>query len=827
MQYGLSIAAAASILSVVACLYAVISCGLLANTRRATKSRNLSVILCLLLLLGNFEGRSHVERLNYVIEGAAAAPVCRGSEIIAHPWRYLGADIGVTQNRSCVFIHRSQGPNTSCSRRNTLEMIEKNVEGSCEGVDNGTNIAVEEPSAEESKSDRPLISWRAGAKRIRRGSIPKPRTMADIIKYRIISQPPSLKYTRRVLARKPWKRMNIPERIQQEKQKIEETDKYLDKYFYNYLMMKGTDSGFSDGVKHIDATLFKSANATAEKMEGSSNESEHTINQYNMDEIMQIWNTKGGYFYTTIPKTVAMLQIIRRIAKESNADTNMRNNIREHTCFKRIVGSVVRHIKCVTRIELPKHLKNYDKLTRKIPMFSEQQMTTIFTVLAYFGFRNEKVIQALLNHAKPFKNFTPEDMRSIIMACLSMKFDPSPIVEEYIEKLKSAMKDGPEPKMPPGGEMEYYLDVLHICNQTDHMDNWTFTHIADLVKKQEKITLEDAANAVCLFTDVQHLDETLFQHLYDVLTNNIDSIKRKTMVKKLISSLAMSHFKPPKQLVDHLANMLLKEVNAYSLVEVTTAMRNLALMDCYNEDLCRKVFNLGIFVNPPSVKVLQQINLQLNKKKTVYAAYLHPVSSSSLNVVFGNLYQAYLGYRTLAKNKNKMRLPESAEIRLKVLANDGRSLMMQEIYTSGVKNWTFTSSSFHIQVRDLLKEAFDIDCEIEHVTNEGLVIDIAILPSSLSKLTEKLGAKDFLKDKRCAIEVHGPFHYLQKSTDQFPPPLNNTTLFKERILRENGWDVSHLQYWSFVPWMKKEHKIKVLERLLPKWVKNVCKGAAV
>lgn len=83
------------------------------------------------------------------------------------------------------------------------------------------------------------------------------------------------------------------------------------------------------------------------------------------------------------------------------------------------------------------------------------------------------------------------------------------------------------------------------------------------------------------------------------------------------------------------------------------------------------------------------------------------MSSSSLNAVFGNLYQAYLGYRTLANNKNKMRLPESAEIRLKVWANDGRSLMMQEIYTSGVKNWTFTSSSFHIQVRDLLKEVSD------------------------------------------------------------------------------------------------------------------------
>ncbi|GIX60974.1 RAP protein, putative [Babesia caballi] len=609
----------------------------------------------------------------------------------------------------------------------------------------------------------------------------KPLTIADIIRKRLIPQPPSLKYTQRVLARKPWKRMDIPSLIKREKQRIEETDKFLDNYFYTYLVRRGADAGLGGGVgvKCIDRELFKTKQRETGGGPDGDRDEEKTSRQYTADELIQIWDTKGGHFYTNIPKTVAVLQLVRRIAKESKADADMLKRIREHECFKRIVGSVVRHMKYVKRIELPKHLKNYPKLMNKVPKFNKEQMVTIFSVFAYLGFNKEKVVEALLEHAKPCKDFEPEEMRAIILACIKMKFDPSQFVGEYIDKLKAEINVRAAPTGAAEGGVEYYLDVLRICNKTDHMDNELFKHIADFFKNQDTLSLDVATNAVWLFTAVQHLDEALYRHLYDALSRDLKEIKAKRVVKKLVTWLAASHFKPPETLVDHLATTILGDIKSYSLVELGEALRNLALMDCYNDALCQKVFSLGLFTKPPTVKVLQQINLQLNKKKTLYAAYLHPTATSTLNVVFGNVYQAYLGYQVLADKPNKFELPKESHERLKVRGGCV-VYMAQDIYTAGAKNWTFSSSSFHIQVRDLINEAFGIECEIEHVTSDGLLVDIAILPSSLAKLTEKLGAKDFLKDKRCAIEVHGPFHYLQKSTDAFPPPLNNTTVYKER-----------------------------------------------
>ncbi|ORM39982.1 uncharacterized protein BXIN_1254 [Babesia sp. Xinjiang] len=659
----------------------------------------------------------------------------------------------------------------------------------------------------------PLSSRKAGRKR-RGGSklidwrlMPKPFTIADVIKKRLIPQPPSLKETQKVLERKPWKRMGIPNIIKQEKQKIEETDLFLDNYFYSYLLDKGTNARLHSGVKSIDESLFKNKTVADDPKDPMKQEPQ--INKYNAEELLQIWDTKGGHFYTNIPKTVAMFQIIRRIAKESHCGEDMLKRFRDHECFKRLVGSVVRHMKYVTRIELPRHLKDYKKLLDMVPRFSREQLVTIFSVLSYFGYKHENVLKAMLQYAKRYEDFTTDEMSAIIMASIKMGADPSQMVGDYITKLKSEIKKA-ESKVDGEDHLKYYLDVLRICNKTDHMDNELFKHIAEYFKKQESIPLGKVVNAIWLFTGVQHMDEPLYKHLYGLLAQNIGLIKGKEMVIRLVTCLANCHFKPPKNLVDHLSSFILDDIKSYSLVELTAALRNLAIMDCYMDDLYRKVFSLDLFMNPPSVKVLQQINLQLNQKKSAYAAYLQPTVSSTLNVVFGNTYHAYLGYQLLSGNLNKFELPKDAVVKLK------------DIYTSGVKHWTFNSSAFHIQVKDILNEAFGIECEVEHVTNDGLVVDIAILPSSLAKYTEKIGAKDFLKDKRCAIEVHGPYHYLQKSTDVFPPPLNNSTLYKERLLNARGWDVVRLHYWSLVPWMKHDQKIKVLESLLPQWVKNAC-----
>ncbi|CDR96811.1 membrane protein, putative [Babesia bigemina] len=718
----------------------------------------------------------------------------------------------------CLRFHAMRLPTWAMARAKDGVATEQHSLSGGEASENGTISEMRK---------QPMASKPITRKTRSRRKLGKPKTVADIIKRRLIPQPPSLRETDRLIARKPWKRMGIPSIIKQERQKIEETDAFLDDYFHSYLIKKGTDAGLRCGVKTVDEKLFQNSQSSSQRSSSNDDMTPGTTYKYDADELLQIWNTKGGHFYTSIPKTVAMLQIVRRIAVDSKADLEMINRIRDHVCFKRLVGSVVRHMKYLTRIELPSHLKNYPKLMKMVPKFNNEQMVTIFTVLAYFRFSNEKVLDAMLQYSKPYKEFTPEEMRSVIISCIKMGADASQIVGDYVDKLKAEIMQSEQPNGNAQQELDIYLDVLRICSKTDHMDNELFKHIARFVKQQENMPVGTAIAAACLFAEVHHIDEELYQHLYTVMTNNIDSIRGKNVVNKLVTGMAMCHSRPPKKLVDHLANSVLQEIKSYSLVKLTATLRNLALMDSYNDALCHKVFNLELFTNPPSVKVLQQINLKLNQKKTVYAAYLHPTATSTLNVVFGNAYQAYLGYRLLGKTQNKFELPKEAVSRLKVRLSVVETCMKQAIYTASAKNWTFGSSSFHIQVRDLLKEAFGIESEVEHITSDGLLVDIAILPTSLAQFTEQVGAQDFLKDKRCAIEVHGPFHYLQKSTDVFPPPMNNTTTFKERLLRARGWDVAHLHYWSLVPWMKRDHKIRVLARLLPQWVKNICNIADV
>ena len=76
--------------------------------------------------------------------------------------------------------------------------------------------------------------------------------------------------------------------------------------------------------------------------------------------------------------------------------------------------------------------------------------------------------------------------------------------------------------------------------------------------------------------------------------------------------------------------------------------------------------------------------------------------------------------------------------------------------------------------------------EYEHVTDEGLSIDMANVESKI------------------VIEVEGPSHFLKSSTNAAaadmmisPPKYNGSTKFKERLLRKLGWKVVHVPYYEW------------------------------
>ncbi|EDO08267.1 Restriction endonuclease-like superfamily protein [Babesia bovis T2Bo] len=640
--------------------------------------------------------------------------------------------------------------------------------------------------------------------------IKKPLTVADVIKKRMIPQPPSLNETQKVLDRKPYKRLGIPKLIKEEQERICKNDAFLDKYFHDYLTSKGTHSDMNGGITEISPNLFSDKTERQTSTDNDTNEASGNSYVYSAEELLHIWDTKGSQFYTNIPKTVALLQIIRRIAKESDASIDIIKRIRDHWCFGRLIGSVVRHMKYLSRIELPQQLIGYKKLENMVPKFSKEEMVSIFAVLDYFRYKNDKAVTAMVKYTEQYKDFTTSEIITIMGSCIRLGISPPNIIEEYVKRLKVEIKEKLGNDDHEANDFKNYAYILHICTKTQFIDAELFKYIAEHCKKQNDIEIKQLYHAFSSFAKLQHIDEDLFQHIYRLLLPYVKDFTNKYEVYKLISRIAMTNSKPPKELIDALANWVYQNVQQFTPRELATMIRNLAVKDYYNDNLYNHIFNLEMFINPPSVKLLQHINLHMNQSESVYASYLQPLRKSELNIAFSMAYQAYLGYQYLSPNINKIEIPKDAVVKLR------------NIYVDGIKQLALNTSANNIEIVDLLKEAYGIEAYVDYTTEDGLMVDVAILPSSLTKHTTKIDAKDFLMDKRFAIEFHGPYHHMQRSTDQFPPPLTPSFLYKERLLNARGWEVARLHYWTFVPWLTKEHKLRILECMLPTWIKNVC-----
>lgn len=626
------------------------------------------------------------------------------------------------------------------------------------------------------------------ANRSKRPVMKKKLTMADVINKNMMIQPPPKRVTEELMSRKPWKRLEISKLIKKEKEKIKNDTTFLDGYFYKYLESKG-QSKFSG--------VFK------------KNINDNNSYKFDIQELLNIWNSKISYFYMNISKTVAILDIIKEITESSNITPEIFESVNEHTFFFRTLKSLLKHVSYLNKIRVSNHLSNDVDVLKHIPTFTPEQMTLVFSSLAYFKPKRYALLERLLNYVKvKIDAYTYKQLDSILKSCMELDYNADIIVKDYISKVCIMLKSskGDDKTTNQAFDKQDILSVLSICSRNDYMDGDLLSILANKVKEMDDLGVDDASNFIRYFSLSHHIDESLFDKLYCIICSNKNSLNKGMDIFNLVCSITECHAPPPSELMDYIMAQVLKRTSEYTLTQLTILLKSFAMLGYYNDQLFRKVFELPIFSNPPKPQVMEQIRLGLNKNSSYYSAYLSPNQTSLIDVLFSNVHSAYLGY-SLEYKKGTFKLSDEA------LEN------IKKIPTRLHRFSNINSSGLHLDISSLLKEFFSINCFIEYVTESGLIVDLAILPESLS-----IPAKDieFVRDKRCSIEIHGPFHYLQKSTNVFPPPMNNKTLYKQRLLRSSGWDTKYLNYWDYVPWMKKEHKLRVLTNLLPNWIKTIC-----
>ncbi|KAF8822778.1 hypothetical protein IE077_002648 [Cardiosporidium cionae] len=320
---------------------------------------------------------------------------------------------------------------------------------------------------------------------------------------------------------------------------------------------------------------------------------------------------------------------------------------------------------------------------------------------------------------------------------------------------------------------------------------------------------------------------TLIKRLPEILCSK----NRVLHLLQALSTMGFAH----TLLLTSLAGGLLPLLSKFCPLEVSTILRSFTLLGCYHRDLFLTAFKLPYwqtmieerrqsFLESSSEAILKNIFLQ-SKLRFYGELYLRwcifhiflllgegiydPNCSS--DITLAKLYQSYMGF--------KIESPD-AELFHFSLEN---SYILKEIFKRNMKFWGYASSALHHEIADILQKDLGIPCETEFATKQGLLLDVAILPKQLHKvnLTAQIdmGRATIVSTRlaqlqKYAIEIDGPFHFLQKSQQHFPPCQNAATKFKQRILTKTGWIVISIPYWKITPWNNRAWKASYLQRVI-------------
>ncbi|SCM20744.1 RAP protein, putative [Plasmodium chabaudi chabaudi] len=280
------------------------------------------------------------------------------------------------------------------------------------------------------------------------------------------------------------------------------------------------------------------------------------------------------------------------------------------------------------------------------------------------------------------------------------------------------------------------------------------------------------------------------------------------------------------------SKLILKNINNFSPIELVDVVRYLSSMDYIDKELFSFVYNLSFFKNL-NTETLNYYKNNIYFNQSYYAYTKDNSINTPIEIMICKLYQSYLAYRGLyaadtnnnennttqniaLRNDEHIRdiLEKNDQINPFVFNKDVLELF-KNTYLNNMKISSYSTSSLHYEIADIIKKDFKIPCHVEYQTENGLFIDIAILYEDLKKVKKNI---PFFKN--IAIEINGPFHYKTKSLTTDYPLLNTKTILKRKLLNNEGWNVISFPFWEVKPWFTKTRKENYILKMLPEDLKS-------
>ncbi|CAG9484764.1 unnamed protein product [Plasmodium vivax] len=440
--------------------------------------------------------------------------------------------------------------------------------------------------------------------------------------------------------------------------------------------------------------------------------------------------------------------------------------------------------------------------------------------------------------------------------------------EEFIHssKVQSRSNEPSEGTSPPVGSHPICFHVY--CLYT--LSKFPYTNVqilsiltSQLMAKAPELSIEELILSFYSLAELEVDSPKLLNVLFLLIFKCLHRLdyRNNGLVTKLIRALYLvdgeicsspgeeNRLEEVKALMVHyLAKMVLRNRNNYTPIELVDIIRYMSALVHIDRELFNFVYEMPFFQN------LNQDTLDYYKNSVYFnQSYYAYTKDSSVNtpveIMVCKLYQSYLAFRAWGASQmgGSSHTSGSSQMggspQMGVSHTSGSSQtggcptlqairtrndkvkpfqygpqllqLFKQTYTNNMRISSYSSSSLHYEMADIIKKDLKIPCHVEYVTDKGLLIDIVILREDLLKF-----AASFSGLRNIAIEVNGPFHYKTKSYGGGVPPLNTKTVFKRRLLEHDKWHVISLPFWEVKPWFSKSRKENYILRVLPDELKS-------
>ncbi|SCD22336.1 RAP protein, putative [Plasmodium ovale] len=492
---------------------------------------------------------------------------------------------------------------------------------------------------------------------------------------------------------------------------------------------------------------------------------------------------------------------------------------------------------------------------RPSPFHTRQFLYTIYHQANYSNLNCalDNIVKEKDSKNYEIKNFTHEDKRKD-----KINFLENNPMNNDIENIKKCYEK-------KNVHIDLYVYCLYIMSKFPYSDV-TILHLltSKIMNRINHLTIEELILTFSSLSELEYDSFKLQNCLYILIFRKLSSLdyRNNGMILRLIRSLFLANdlvdvadgggnhdrgserigengcgsgadnprVRGIKTVMAHfLSKMVLKNARNYSPVELVDIIRYMSAMSFLDKELFNFVYELPFFKN------LNENTLNFYKNtvyfnQSYYAYTRDNTINTPIEIMLCKLYQSYLCYNMYI-DSNKSLLENNLTDKEKLVLNsilsrnnEKKSFQFSEnilklfrnTYINNMKISSYSSSSLHYEIADIIQKDFKIPCHVEFKTSNGIFIDIAILHEDFKKLNKK-----FPHFKNVAIEVNGPFHYKTKSLNgQHLPFLTTKTILKWRLLEHDEWQVISLPFWEIKPWFTKARKENYLLKMLPDNLKS-------